>query len=53
MTSSLSTIPERNLETSVEYLQRHLLNHPASSGTDHGQTDRSSDLGADVPCPLH
>ena len=48
-------VSKTNLETSLEYLQRHFLNRPARffSGTNQWQTDRPSFLGTEIPCPQH
>ena len=55
MTFDFSRISKINPETSVEYLQRHFLNHPACffSRTDHWCTYRLFILGAEICCPLH
>ena len=48
-------ITKTNLETLMEFLQRHFLRYPACvffSGTDHWWTDRTSFLGVDLPCVL-
>ena len=44
MTFKFSRISQTNLETSVEYLQRHFLKHPARSFFLEQTTDRQLDL---------
>ena len=50
MTFKFSRISKRNLVTSVEYLQRHFLNHPACFFSwNRPKIDRPSVLGAKNP----